>query len=83
MESLAGQEGVNLSFDIQASMHDRFDPAATLAPSEEGSLPKRVLYATSSGFGGTGLDSTSFEGAKAAFGQGCLAEVVCFGHQQN
>ena len=82
MESLAGQEGVNPSFDIQTSMHDRLDPAATLAPSDEGSLPKRVLYATSSGFGGTGLDSTSFEGAKAAFGQGFLAEVVCFGHQQ-
>ena len=41
-----------------------------------------MLYATSSGLGGTGLDSTAFEGALAAHRTDCLGEVVCFSHQQ-
>lgn len=64
---------------------DRFDPAMVLGaapvPSAAG-LPGRLLYATSAGLGGTGLDSTSFEGAVAASRGGFLGEVVCFGQAQ-
>jgi glycosyltransferase involved in cell wall biosynthesis len=37
------------------------------------------LYSTSAGLGGTGLDSTSIEGARAAALQGFLQRVICFG----
>lgn len=65
-------------------IEDRFHPAAALemqAP-DRAALPQRLLYATSSGLGGTGLDSTSYEGALASFRAGFLDEVVCFSHSQ-
>lgn len=52
-------------------------------PPEGQSLPSRVLYATSAGLGGTGLDSTSFEGALAAYGAGCLGGVVSYANRQS
>lgn len=60
---------------------DRFQPEAVLsmaAPSAD-RLPKRLLYATSSGLGGTGLDSTSLEGALASQRGGFLKRVICYG----
>jgi glycosyltransferase involved in cell wall biosynthesis len=42
-------------------------------------LPQRLLYSTSAGLGGTGLDSTSIEGARASHRAGFLAQAVCFG----
>ncbi len=67
-----------------SAIGDRFDPALTLVrkPSETGRMPQRLLYATSAGLGGTGLDSTSYEGARAAHGAGFLGEVVCYSNQQ-
>ena len=47
-----------------------------------GALPARLLYATSSGLGGTGLDSTSYEGALAASQGGFLEQVICYSQQQ-
>lgn len=60
---------------------DRFQPEAVLSslvpsPSE---LPRRLLYATSSGIGGTGLDSTSLEGARASHRGGFLTRAMCYG----
>lgn len=64
---------------------DRFDPtmALGLPRIEDGALPARLLYATSAGLGGTGLDSTSFEGALASHAGGFLGEVVCYGQRQS
>ncbi len=45
-------------------------------------MPSRLLYATSSGIGGTGLDQTSLEGALASHRSGFLSEAVCFGGNQ-
>ncbi len=50
------------------------EPAAAAA-----ALPRRLLYATSAGLGGTGLDSTSLEGALASHQAGFLHRAFCFG----
>ena len=60
---------------------DRFQPEAapaSIAPQGH-DLPQRLLYATSAGIGGTGLDSTSLEGALASHHAGCLKRALCFG----
>lgn len=67
-----------------AEIDDRFHPAAALAgvqPSHA-DLPERLLYATSAGLGGTGLDSTSFQGALAAHRGGFLGGAICYGQSQ-
>lgn len=46
------------------------------------SLPKAVLYATSAGLGGSGLDTTSLEGVLAAWRKGILEEVLCYPNRQ-
>ena len=63
---------------------DPFDPAAVPlgAVPEAGALPSKVLYAISAGLGGTGLDSTCFEGAQASHRAGCLSKVVVFHNNQ-
>ena len=60
------------------------DPAnvTRLPPPAAVHLPRQLMYATSSGLGGTGLDTTALEGARAAQGGGFLKEVICFGSQQ-
>lgn len=45
-------------------------------------LPKAVLYATSAGLGGSGLDTTSLEGALAAWRKGILEEAICYPNRQ-
>lgn len=45
-------------------------------------LPSAVLYATSAGLGGSGLDSTSVEGALAAERAGILKRAICFPNRQ-
>lgn len=45
-------------------------------------LPKRLLYATSSGLGGTGLNTTSLEGVLAAQEGGFLRRVLCYENLQ-
>ncbi|MCP5558243.1 MAG: glycosyltransferase family 4 protein [Verrucomicrobiaceae bacterium] len=62
--------------------HDPANVTRLPAPAAE-DLPRRLMYATSSGLGGTGLDTTALEGAKAAQASGFLKEVVCFGTQQS
>ena len=69
---------------MNARTEDPFDPELASGTTPDGSaLPQRVLYATSAGLGGTGLDSTSCEGARAAWGAGLLGEVVCFANHQS
>jgi glycosyltransferase involved in cell wall biosynthesis len=46
-------------------------------------LPQRLLYSTSSGLGGTGLNTTSLEGVMAAEGGGFLERVLCYENDQN
>lgn len=60
---------------------DRFHPEAvlSLAAPRPDELPRRLLYATSSGLGGTGLDSTSLEGALASEAGGFLQRAICYG----
>ena len=60
---------------------DRFQPEAVLASTAPGphDLPQRLLYATSSGIGGTGLDSTSLEGVRASQRAGFLSQAICYG----
>lgn len=45
-------------------------------------LPKSLLYATSSGLGGTGLNTTSLEGVMASVGNGFLKRVMYFEDDQ-
>lgn len=45
-------------------------------------LPQHLLYATSARLGGSGLDVSSLEGAKASFRAGFLGKVVAFANQQ-
>lgn len=49
-------------------------------PSPE--FPKSLLYATSAGLGGSGLDSTSLEGALASWRAGFLSRVLCYPNRQ-
>ena len=64
-----------------SSLPDRFQPEAVLASSAPGprDLPQRLLYATSSGIGGTGLDSTSLEGVRASHRADFLTQAICYG----
>ncbi len=69
---------------VMTQSQRRFDPAtitlsATVASAD---LPTKVLYAISAGLGGTGLDSTCYEGALASHGADCLGGVVSFGNNQ-
>ena len=52
-------------------------------PPEGRLLPRALLYATSSGFGGSGLDVTSMEGALASWRGGFLAQGICYPNRQN
>ena len=45
-------------------------------------LPQRLLYATSARLGGSGLDVSSLEGARASYRAGFLGRVVAFANQQ-
>lgn len=45
-------------------------------------LPEALLYATSAGLGGSGLDTTSLEGALASWRKGILAEAICYPNRQ-
>jgi glycosyltransferase involved in cell wall biosynthesis len=47
-----------------------------------GELPHSLLYATSAGMGGSGLDSTSLEGALASWRAGFLGKVFCYPNRQ-
>src|SRR3954467_11497574 len=52
-------------------------------PSQDGAdLPRALLYATSAGLGGSGLDSTSLEGALASWRAGILRRVLCYANRQ-
>lgn len=64
-----------------AATTDSFQPEALLSqtPPPPSALPKELLYATSAGMGGTGLDSTSLEGAMASHRCGSLTRALCFG----
>ena len=45
-------------------------------------LPRALLYATSAGLGGSGLDVTSLEGALASWRGGFLSKVLCYPNRQ-
>lgn len=45
-------------------------------------LPHSLLYATSAGLGGPGLDSTSLEGALASWRAGFLTAALCYPNRQ-
>jgi len=52
------------------------------SPEDLARLPKSLLYATSAGLGGSGLDTTSFEGALASYRAGFLKEALCYPNRQ-
>ncbi len=54
-------------------------PADAVPPAD---LPRRLLYATSARLGGSGLDVSSLEGARASARAGRLGKVVAFANQQ-
>lgn len=60
-------------------------PAVTSATPvvEDASLPRTLLYATSAGLGGSGLDSTSIEGALASWRAGILKSALCYPDRQH
>lgn len=51
-------------------------------PAAELKLPRALLYATSAGLGGSGLDSTSLQGALASWRAGILGRVLCYPNRQ-
>lgn len=51
-------------------------------PPSAAQLPRALLYATSAGLGGSGLDVTSQEGARAAWRGGFLSQVICYANRQ-
>lgn len=57
-------------------------PAFDLTVPDVSELPEALLYATSAGLGGSGLNSTSLEGALASWRGGFLKEAVCYSVQQ-
>lgn len=57
-------------------------PEAPRAAPGAGLLPAALLYATSAGLGGSGLDSTSFEGALASHRGGFLRRAISYGSRQ-
>lgn len=59
-----------------------FRPDIHLLP-DPAALPRALLYATSARLGGTGLDTTSLQGAIAAHDCGALAKVLCYGNRQD
>ncbi len=56
------------------------DSPATLP--DAGLLPKSVLYATSAGLGGSGLDVTSNEGVLASWRNEILGQAICYPNRQ-
>lgn len=55
----------------------------TTQPPEAVSLqPHALLYATSAGLGGSGLDSTSLEGVLASWRKGFLKKALCYPNRQ-
>ena len=58
-----------------------FNPDLCSTP-DPARLPKALLYATSARLGGTGLDTTSLQGATAAEECGVLKKVLCYGNNQ-
>ncbi|MES2709257.1 MAG: glycosyltransferase family 4 protein [Verrucomicrobiota bacterium] len=56
-------------------------PGSVPAPARE-ELPRSLLYSTSARLGGSGLDVSSLEGAKAAAGGGFLARAIGYADQQ-
>ncbi len=53
------------------------------AAKAEAALPKALLYATSAGLGGSGLNSTSLEGVLAAWRGGFLNKALCYPNTQD
>lgn len=47
-----------------------------------GAMPRALLYTTSAGMGGSGLDTTALEGALAAHQSGFLSRVLCYANRQ-
>lgn len=69
---------------MNVSLADDWKPEAVdgLAAPDVGGLPKSLLYATSSGLGGTGLNTTSLEGVTASIEKGFLKRVLFFENDQ-
>ena len=57
-------------------------PLQEPSPSEATTLPHALLYATSAGLGGSGLDSTSLEGVLASWRRAFLQKVLCYANRQ-
>jgi glycosyltransferase involved in cell wall biosynthesis len=69
---------------MSASVANDWKPEAVagLTVPEARALPKSLLYATSSGLGGTGLNTTSLEGVMASVENGFLKRVMYFENDQ-
>jgi hypothetical protein len=52
------------------------------SPPAADDLPQRLLYTTSARLGGSGLDVSALEGARASFRTGRLGKVIAFANQQ-
>lgn len=60
-------------------------PARPISQSQApaSSQPHALLYATSAGLGGSGLDSTSLEGVLASWRKGFLKKALCYPNRQD
>lgn len=63
----------------EVSPHPWLEPALPPAPED---LPRALLYSTSARIGGSGLDVSSLEGAKASASGGFLARAIGYANQQ-
>lgn len=64
---------------FQSSSQSSPSPSSERPPQR---WPSSVLYATSAGLGGSGLDSTSLEGVLAAYRHGVLKKALCYPNRQ-
>src|SRR5947209_8523796 len=58
------------------------DLTPPVEPPAAARLPHALLYATSAGLGGSGLDVTSLEGALASWRGGFLSSAICYANRQ-
>ena len=68
---------------MSLSFHQTWDPLSILQSPPPCRLPQKLLYTTSSGLGGTGLNTTSLQGALAAQQQQFLARAICYENEQS
>jgi glycosyltransferase involved in cell wall biosynthesis len=81
---IRGNSGLGKTIHSHRALSSHAEPHTDLLPTPEVSagLPESLLYATSAGLGGSGLDTTSIEGLLASHRGGFLDRAYCYANRQ-